>query len=331
MREAKLNTKDPSTYCPTLGCEACRDIPQCKWCNRAGDRSCVSGSNLCPSLYANGDEFVQCGGELLAETFPSKEELECTVRTCRGCAMSDKCKFCHSKGDWRCVLKDSECPSGTFEPGGESVCLSPKCGTDCAGRGTCAFDSYLDSNMVEIQGRPICVCENEWRPDEKAGCIKLTVYENKNLRNTTTANIGVFVGLLVALVVFCGVVAFLAVYLRRRARRTVMVVDIGKDANAPLEVKDDGTVQTADGKVGFKCMVPGCPKAYLTLEDLRNHEQLRHGAGGENGTTFSGETFNNGATMAAPALGSYEQQQSMANFGQSATYDNNRGYDGGGW
>jgi hypothetical protein len=330
-RPRKNNTADAKTYCPTLGCEACRDFAQCKWCNRAGDRKCVSADSLCPSLYATGDDLIQCGGELLAETFPRKEDLDCNVRTCRGCAMSSACKFCHSNGDWRCVPVEAECPSGKYEVGNlETLCTTPKCGTDCAGHGSCAFDKLVDKNGFELVGRPICTCDADWRPDEKAGCIKLTRFEGKNLRNTQGATTSVFVGLGVALLLFGGLIAFLYVYLRRRARRTVITVDVmTKDANAPLEVKEDGTVQTSDGKVGFKCMFPGCPKAYLTLEDLRNHEQLRHGgASGDGGGTMSGATFNNGATMMTPpAFGSYEQQHSMADM-HSAVYDNSHG---GGW
>jgi hypothetical protein len=119
MRQNQMvATVPPSLLCPTFNCYDCRRNAEiCKWCNRDGDRTCVALQLPCPSLHAYGDDTVQCGGVLKAETLVDPANLGCIDKTCEGCVFEDAsspddCKFCGKGGDWVCINNFQECPSG---------------------------------------------------------------------------------------------------------------------------------------------------------------------------------------------------------------------------
>ena len=328
-------TPAPAKVCPTFAdCFTCRknDDIGCKWCNKGGDRNCIAKERLCPSLYAQGNDLLQCGGELLAKTIPKREELKCTTLTCRGCLeKNDECKFCNQGGDWRCVPIAADCPSGKYEMPGDNFCAQPVCGNDCSGHGDCEFDAYVYDEVTgaKVEGRPVCSCQPGWTADEHYGCIQLTTLSNDAISTGGGASLGVFVGLFVVLLVFAVAVLFLAIYLRKRATRTVIVADISSNPNDPLEVRDDGTVETADGRVAFKCLFEGCEKAYFSEEDLQKHIDLRHGDNVS--PDYNGQTFNNGATFAGGNTFAAPQTGFQTGFDPNASgmYDNSGG--GGGY
>jgi len=320
-------TVPPTLLCPTFDCLACRrnsDI--CKWCNRFGDRACVAQTDFCPSLAIYGDESIQCGGVLKAETIVPPQDLACSKATCFGCISGMKdCKFCGRGGDWQCVNVFSDCPSGIQDTPQEmgtcgiAVCKVP----DCAGHGTCELEQFPEG-VRKDDGRPYCNCVPGYKNVDDQGCVRVDILFNESLIDTATVSVGVVVGLLVGVVLYCIAVGFAALFLRRRAKRTIIISD---ESATQLEVNDDGTVVASDGNLAFKCLEEGCPKAYFTQEDLDKHIELRHGVNAQydnGGGTFQGNTFNGSTFMGAPA-GGYDQgyDQGYGGGGGGGTFASN--------
>lgn len=166
--------------------------------------------HLCPSLFAKGNDSIKCGEEP-APTIARREDEDCNALTCRGCAMNSQCKFCSSKGDWRCVPTEATCPSGAYEfAAPQTLCVSPRCDSDCAGHGVCDWDQYGEI----LRGRPTCKCDLGWKTDDKEGCVEDA--DAVDAQDSKSA-LGLYVGLPIAAVVLVAGAAVLVVVLRRRA------------------------------------------------------------------------------------------------------------------